>query len=78
MNKVKKVKGPWVYDLLSPDGFSISAVEVYASKEAVEKAYTKWAKRFESQGYYSSNNGRIPLIELRGKCTRIKLYRSQI
>jgi hypothetical protein len=27
-----------------------------------------WIKRYEVQGYYSSNNGRIPLNELENYC----------
>lgn len=36
-------------------------------------AFNEWAKRFETQGYYSSNNGRINLDELEKKCRIVKL-----
>ncbi len=61
------------FDLLSPDGFAISFDAVYNSKKEAEKAFTEWAKRYEVQGYYSSNGGRIPLDELRSHCKLITL-----
>lgn len=57
------------FEMLSPDGFSISFDEVYANEKAAEEAFTVWAKRFEAQGYYSSNRGRIALSQLRAACT---------
>lgn len=61
------------YDVISPDGFSIEREEKYDSPEEAEKALTSWMKRFEFQGYYSSNNGRIPLHQLRSSCQIITL-----
>ncbi len=52
------------YDLLSPDGFSIDREETYPTMKAARTAFKEWKKRFEQQGYYSSNKGRIPLDEL--------------
>jgi len=36
--------------------------------DAAKAAFTEWAKRYKSQGYYSSNKGRIPLDELEENC----------
>lgn len=57
-----------VYDVLSPDGFSISANEFYDSLEAAEAAFNKWAENYKAQGYYSSNYGRIDLRDLQDEC----------
>ena len=59
------------YDILSPDGFSIHHSDTYSSPEAAWKAFDKWKKRYEMQGYYSSNRGRIPLDELKDHCKLI-------
>lgn len=59
------------YDILSPDGFSIHPVKTYSSPGAAWKAFDKWKKRYEMQGYYSSNRGRIPLDELKDHCKLI-------
>lgn len=56
------------YDILSPDGFSISFDEVWDSRQEAQEALNKWAKRYEQQGYYSSNRGRISLDELADHC----------
>jgi hypothetical protein len=32
------------------------------------EAFIKWRSRYQAQGYYSSNNGRIPLDELESYC----------
>jgi len=61
------------YTMLSPDGFSIEFDKTYTSKKEAEKAFTEWKKRYELQGYYSSNSGRIPLEDLREYCTLQKL-----
>jgi hypothetical protein len=53
------------YEVLSPDGFTIEFDKpYYTSKKKAYEAFDKWKKRYEAQGYYSSNNGRIPLDEL--------------
>lgn len=60
-----------MYDILSPDGIAISYSKSYKTKEEAKIAFNEWKKRFESQGYYSSNNGRIPLDELEENCILI-------
>jgi hypothetical protein len=54
------------YQCLSPDGFTIEFDKwTYPSKKQMMESFNKWKKRYEQQGYYSSNNyGRIPLDEL--------------
>ena len=59
------------YNILSPDGFSIHHSKTYTSPEAAWAAFDEWKKRYETQGYYSSNHGRIPLNELRDHCKLI-------
>jgi hypothetical protein len=61
------------YDVISPDGFSIHFSDTYATKEDAFKAFNDWKKRFEGQGYYSSNDGRIPLNELDQHCQIIEV-----
>ncbi len=61
------------YDILSPDGFSIDPSKTYDSPEKAIKALKKWKKRFKEQGYYSSNNGRIDLLDLEESCELIDL-----
>lgn len=68
---MKNNKEKW--DVISPDGFSIHFSDTYPTKESAMFAFTDWKKRFEQQGYYSSNNGRIPLDELEQHCKIIKL-----
>ncbi len=53
-------------EVLSPDGFTIEFDKpYYPSKKKAFEAFDKWKKRYELQGYYSSNEyGRIPLDEL--------------
>jgi hypothetical protein len=54
------------YQVLSPDGFTIDFNKpYYTSKKKAFEAFDEWKKRYEIQGYYSSNEyGRIPLNEL--------------
>lgn len=61
-----------MFDVISPDGFSIHATETYTTKKEAMQAFSKWAVGFINQGYYSSNNGRIPLEELFSHCKIIK------
>jgi hypothetical protein len=57
-------------EVLSPDGFTIEmGVASYPSTNKAADAFNKWKMRFETQGYYSSNNGRIPLNELMDRCS---------
>ena len=53
------------YQVLSPDGFTIEFDKpYYISKKKAFEAFDKWKERYKLQGYYSSNNGRIPLEDL--------------
>ena len=53
------------YEVLSPDGFTIEFDRpYYTSKKNAIEAFDKWKERYKLQGYYSSNNGRIPLEDL--------------
>jgi hypothetical protein len=61
------------YDVISPDGFSIHFSDTYATKEDAMNAFFEWKKRFEGQGYYSSNKGRIALSELEKHCQLIEV-----
>lgn len=61
------------FDVLSPDGFPIHFSNTYSSEKKAMKAFDEWKKRYELQGYYSSNNGKIPLNELHNYITIIKL-----
>ena len=51
-------KGKKRYDILSPDGISIHFSDTYKSIEEAKAAFENWKKRYEAQGYYSSNRGR--------------------
>lgn len=44
------------FDVISPDGFSISSEDIYYSKPEAEKALIKWITNYERQGYYSMSN----------------------
>lgn len=59
------------FDILSPDGFSIFPDRTYNTPEEGAAAFAEWVKRFEKQGYYSSNNGRIALEDLADECTTV-------
>lgn len=61
------------YNVLSPDRFAISFSDTYESIEEAKGAFENWKKRFEAQGYYSSNSGRIPLDELEDHCTIVEI-----
>lgn len=60
------------YDILSPDGFSIEAGKTY-TKPQIPKAFNQWKKKYETQGYYSSNEGRIPLEDLADVCEIVEI-----
>jgi hypothetical protein len=66
-----------VYDVLSPDGFSIHPSQFYLTPESAEAAFHKWAERFKAQGYYSSNRGRIDLLDLQDECSLVPRERSE-
>jgi hypothetical protein len=61
------------YDILSPDGFSIFFDKTFKTKEDAMTNFFEWKKRYEQQGYYSSNNGRIALNELEQHCKLIEV-----
>lgn len=61
------------FDVISPDGFSIDRILTYKTKIKAKNALKKWMKRYESQGYYSSNRGRIALEDLADNCRIIEL-----
>ena len=56
------------YDVLSPDGFSIHPTDTYESKEEAQQKLVEWGERFNAQGYYSANDGRIPVYMLQEHC----------
>ncbi len=62
------------FDVISPDGFSIERDKTYTTEQKAKDALTRWMRRYESQGYYSSNQGRIPLADLASHC-EIKLLK---
>ena len=64
------------YDVISPDGFSIHFSNTYPTKEDAMIAFGEWKKRYEGQGYYSSNRGRIPLDELEHYCKIVEVLGS--
>jgi hypothetical protein len=65
---------PKMYDVISPDGFSIHFSDVYSSKKKAMEAFEKWKERYNTQGYYSSvNYGRIPIPELKNYIKVIQL-----
>jgi hypothetical protein len=53
------------FQVISPDGFSLFMNKTYFTINGAEKDIKKWIKRFEPQGYYSSNSGKISLEELK-------------
>lgn len=61
--KNKKVE----YNYLSPDGVTISE-DNFKTIEEANLFLNEWIKGFEKQGYYSSNNGKIPIYEIAGHC----------
>ena len=61
------------YVVISPDGFPIHFSDTYATIKDAKKAFNDWKKRYEGQGYYSANDGRIPLNELNQHCQIIPI-----
>ena len=59
--------------ILSPDGISINPEGFFPNFTEARKYFDEWVKRFEKQGYYSSNNGPIKLEDLEEHCTLIEL-----
>lgn len=64
---------PVMWDVLSPDGFAIHFSNRYESEQAAGEALKQWIKRYEGQGYYSSNRGRIALGDLIGYCEIVRV-----
>ena len=62
------------FDVISPDEFSIERDKTYTTEQKAKDALTRWMRRYESQGYYSSNQGRISLADLPNHC-EIKLLK---
>jgi hypothetical protein len=58
------------YQVLSPDGFTIEFDKwTYPSMKQAKESFSRWAKGYINQGYYSSSRyGRIPLNELENYC----------
>ena len=63
MPKVQKFR------ILSPDGFDIRMDKFTFTKKQVPQELENFVKRYERQGYYSSNRGRIPLKEIAEHCS---------
>jgi hypothetical protein len=62
------------YNVISPDGFSITFDETYNTIKEAKKAFNEWKKRYKLQGYYSSTQyGRIPLKDLESYCSIIEI-----
>lgn len=56
------------YQIVSPDGFSINTEGGFSSKKKGMEYFKTWKKRFEAQGYYSANYGRVHLLDLQDEC----------
>jgi hypothetical protein len=61
-----------MYQILSPDNLPIDT-NLYTSIKAAKRGFNKWVKQYKRQGYYSSNSGRIELIDLEYFCTLVQL-----
>jgi hypothetical protein len=60
--------------ILSPDGFDINPITtMYNSDKEIREAVASFVSRYEQQGYYSSNNGRISLQDLPDAMKVIKI-----
>lgn len=55
------------YNILSPDEITIQN-ENFTTMQGAIDGLNNWVKRYESQGYYSSNYGRINLDLLVTSC----------
>jgi hypothetical protein len=64
------------YDVLSPDGLSITGPhgEYFNSHREALEGFEKWKKNFEFQGYYSTGRlEHIPLDELDKYCKIVRV-----
>ena len=66
--KPTKRKSKKRYVVISPDGFTIDRTATYSSTKKALEAFNVWKERYEIQGYYSSNKGRIALEDLADYC----------
>ena len=57
------------YNILSPDNISIRQENFNTEQDALDYYENEWKPRFKTQGYYSSNDGKIPLNELDDHCS---------
>jgi hypothetical protein len=63
-----------MYDVLSPDGFSIDPEAVYPDRDTARAAAAEFAKRFVRQGYYKTARWeRIPPDEVAGRCRIVEV-----
>lgn len=76
----KKETKKKLYDVISPDGFTIRiGVEPFKSMKEAKKYFEMWKKRFESQGYYSSvKHGRIHLLDLEDFCEWVEWDKNRL
>lgn len=65
-----------VLDILSPDDISIRLGDrdYFHTIDEGMKYFKWWKKRFKDQGYYSSNYGRIELMDLADECTVEEIF----
>lgn len=66
-----------IFQVYSPEGFGIMGSKTFSSPEEAKRQYDQWAKRFEKQGYYSFNFGRIPIDELERSCVFKEFEKSE-
>ena len=59
-----------LFDVMSPDGFTIRMPgdPLFKTREEGVAYFKKWKRRYQKQGYYSSNYGRIELADLKEEC----------
>ena len=60
------------FQVLSPDGFPINKDKTYCCRESAVIACKEWIDRYEKQGYYSSNEGRIEFNNIWGMCSIVE------
>lgn len=56
------------FRILSPDGIDIRHDKWKHKETEIENELKEFVKRYEKQGYYSSNNGRIALEDIADCC----------
>lgn len=62
------------FDIISPDGFSISRDEYWRSPKEAVSALMEWRKGYKRQGYYSSVKfGRIHYDDIPDFCTLVEV-----